>query len=37
MTKKMYPDWATFEKEEQRRVEILLAHWDIRMEDITPE
>jgi hypothetical protein len=37
MTKKMYPDWATFEKEEQRRFEILLAHWDMRMEDITPE
>ncbi len=26
---KMYPDRATFDREEQRRFEILLAHWDV--------
>jgi len=25
----LYPDQATFEREEQRRFEILLAHWDV--------
>jgi hypothetical protein len=27
--KQLYPDQATFEKEEQRRFEILDAHWDV--------
>jgi hypothetical protein len=27
--KQLYPDQATFEKEEQRRFEILEAHWDV--------
>ena len=26
---KMYPDRAKFDKEEQRRFEILIAHWDV--------
>jgi hypothetical protein len=26
---KLYPDRAKFEKEEQRRFELLLAHWDV--------
>ena len=26
---KMYPDRAKFDREEQRRFEILLAHWDV--------
>jgi hypothetical protein len=26
---KMYPDRAKFDKEEQRRFEILVAHWDV--------
>jgi hypothetical protein len=26
---KLYPDRATFQREEQRRFEILLAHWDV--------
>jgi hypothetical protein len=26
---KLYPDRATFAKEEQRRFEILAAHWDV--------
>lgn len=27
--RRLYPDQATFEREEQRRFEILLAHWDV--------
>lgn len=27
--KQLYPDQDTFKKEEQRRFEILLAHWDL--------
>lgn len=27
--KKLYPDRAKFDKEEQRRFEILVAHWDV--------
>ena len=27
--KKLYPDQATFRKEEQRRFELLVAHWDV--------
>ncbi|HZS07069.1 MAG TPA: hypothetical protein VFD58_19690 [Blastocatellia bacterium] len=27
--KQLYPDQETFRKEEQRRFEILLAHWDV--------
>jgi len=27
--KAMYPDQATFEREEQRRFELLMAHWDL--------
>lgn len=27
--KRLYPDQATFKKEEQRRFEILAAHWDV--------
>jgi hypothetical protein len=27
--KRLYPDQATFKKEEQRRFEILEAHWDV--------
>ena len=34
--KKLYPDQKTFEKEEQRRFELLLAHWDLPVADITP-
>ena len=29
LIKQMYPNQATFKKEEQRRFEILLAHWDV--------
>jgi hypothetical protein len=27
--RKLYPDKATFDREEQRRFELLLAHWDV--------
>ena len=29
IARKMFPDQETFKKEEQRRFEILLAHWDV--------
>jgi TRAP-type mannitol/chloroaromatic compound transport system substrate-binding protein len=29
--KQLYPDQETFKREEQRRFEILLAHWDVPM------
>jgi hypothetical protein len=32
----LWPDKATYTKEEQRRFEILLAHWDLPVTDITP-
>ena len=33
----LYPDQATYKKEEQRRFEILAAHWDLPVTDITPK
>jgi len=36
MIKKLYPDQKTFEREEQRRFEILQAHWDLPVTNITP-
>ena len=32
----LWPDQATYKREEQRRFEILLAHWDLPVTDITP-
>ena len=32
----LYPDQATYKREEQRRFEILLSHWDLPVTDITP-
>jgi hypothetical protein len=32
----LWPDQETFKREEQRRFEILLAHWDVPVTDITP-
>lgn len=32
----LWPDQATYRKEEQRRFEILLAHWDLPVTNITP-
>lgn len=32
----LWPDQKTYEREEQRRFEILAAHWDLPVTDITP-
>jgi hypothetical protein len=32
----LYPDQETYKREEQRRFEILIAHWDLPVTDITP-
>lgn len=32
----LYPDQVAYKREEQRRFEILLAHWDLPVTDITP-
>jgi hypothetical protein len=32
----LWPDQVTYQREEQRRFEILLAHWDLPVTDITP-
>jgi hypothetical protein len=34
--KELWPDQATYQKEEQRRFEILLGHIDLPVTDITP-
>jgi len=34
--KELFPDQTTYQQEEKRRFEILLAHWDIPVTDITP-
>ena len=34
---RLWPDQATYQREEQRRFEILLAHWDLPVSDITPK
>jgi hypothetical protein len=36
IVKRLYPDQNTFRKEEQRRFEILNAHWDVPLNDVTP-
>jgi hypothetical protein len=36
LVKKLYPDQAAYQKEEQRRFEILVAHWDLPVSDLTP-
>jgi len=30
----LFPDQETFRREEQRRFEILLAHWDVPIQDV---
>ena len=35
IVKRLYPDQATFKKEEQRRFEILDAHWDVPLNELT--
>lgn len=34
--KELWPDQANYQREEQRRFEILVAHWDLPVTDITP-
>ena len=34
--KRLYPDQETFKKEEQRRFEILDAHWDVPLAEVEP-
>ena len=34
--RQLWPDEETYRREEQRRFEILLAHWDLPVTDITP-
>ena len=36
LIKQLWPDQATFTREEQRRFEILLSHWDLPVTDVTP-
>ncbi len=36
LIRQLWPDQATFTREEQRRFEILLAHWDLPVTDVTP-
>jgi hypothetical protein len=35
--RELWPDQATYKREEQRRFEILLAHWDLPVTEITPK
>jgi hypothetical protein len=32
----LWPDQQTYKREEQRRFEVLLGHWDLPVSDITP-
>jgi hypothetical protein len=36
LIRQLWPDQAAYTREEQRRFEILLAHWDLPVTDITP-
>ena len=36
LIQQLWPDQATYKREEQRRFEILLGHWDLPVPDITP-
>src|SRR5262252_6663656 len=36
LIKQLWPDQETYKREERRRFEILLAHWDLPVTDITP-
>jgi hypothetical protein len=37
LIKQLWPDQETYKREEQRRFEILLAHWDLPVTDVTPK
>ncbi len=34
LLKQLFPDQATYKREEQRRFEILEAHWDVPIKDV---
>jgi hypothetical protein len=34
VVRRLYPDQAKFQKEEQRRFEILDAHWDVPLNEV---
>jgi hypothetical protein len=36
LIRQLWPDQQTFAREEQRRFEILLSHWDLPVTDVTP-
>ena len=36
LIRELWPDQATYLREEQRRFEVLAAHWDLPVTDITP-
>jgi hypothetical protein len=36
LIEQLWPDQEAYKREEQRRFEILLAHWDLPVTDITP-
>ncbi len=36
LIKQLWPDQTTYQREEQRRFEILVSHWDLPVTDITP-
>jgi hypothetical protein len=36
LIKQLWPDQETYKREEQRRFEILLAHWDLPVTEVTP-
>ena len=36
LIKELWPDQDKYQREEQRRFEILLSHWDLPVTDITP-
>jgi hypothetical protein len=35
--KELWPDQDTYKKEEQRRFENLIGHWDLPVTDVTPK
>jgi len=37
LKKELFPDQETFKREEQRRFEILDAHWDLPIKDVDPD
>ena len=36
LIKQLWPEQGTYTREEQRRFEVLLSHWDLPVSDVTP-